>query len=65
MLLNLVKNQRPGINKIYLYVKDPFESKYQLLTNGREKVEINRFKSPKIFIDYSQKNEDVYENLED
>ena len=33
VLLNLVKHQRPDIDKIYLYVKDPFESKYQLLIN--------------------------------
>ena len=26
-LLNLIKHQRPDTNKIYLYVKDPFESK--------------------------------------
>ena len=38
VLLNLIKNQRPDIGKIYLYVKDPFESKYQLLIKGREKV---------------------------
>ena len=39
--LNLIKDRRPDIDKIYLYVKDPFESKYQLmLINGREKVEI-------------------------
>ena len=25
VLLNLIKHQRPDINKIYLYVKDPFE----------------------------------------
>ena len=25
VLLNLVKHQQPGIDKIYLYVKDPFE----------------------------------------
>ena len=31
MLLNLIKHQRPNIDKIYLYVKDPLESKYQLL----------------------------------
>ena len=31
VLLNLIKNQQPGIDKIYLYVKDPLESKYQLL----------------------------------
>ena len=29
VLLNLIKNQRPDIDKIYLYVKDPFELKYQ------------------------------------
>ena len=27
-LLNLIKPQRPDIDKIYLYVKDPFKSKY-------------------------------------
>ena len=37
VLLNLIKHQRPGIDKIYLYVKDPFESNYQLLINGKEK----------------------------
>ena len=35
VLLNLKKYQRPDIDKIYLYVKDPFESKYHLLINGR------------------------------
>ena len=34
-LLYLIKNQRPDIDKIYLYIKDPFESKYQLLINKR------------------------------
>ena len=38
VLLNLIKNKQPDIDKIYLYVKDPFQSKYQLLINGREKV---------------------------
>ena len=38
VLLNLIKHQQPDIDKIYFYVKDPFESKYQLLINGREKV---------------------------
>ena len=28
LLLNLIENQ-PDINKIYLYEKDPYESKYQ------------------------------------
>ena len=35
-ILNLIKHQRPDINKIYLYVKDPLKSKYRLPINGRE-----------------------------
>ena len=27
VLLNLIKHQQPGIDKIYLYVKNPFKSK--------------------------------------
>ena len=63
-LLTLIKNQR-DIGKIYLYVKDPFESKYQLLINGIEIVGIKKSKNPKAFIDYSQRIDDVFENLQD
>ena len=42
VLLNLLKYERPDIDKIYLYVKDPFKSKYRLLINGREKVGIEK-----------------------
>ena len=35
--LTIMKHQRPVVEKIYLYVKDPFESKYQLLINKRKK----------------------------
>ena len=55
MLLNLIKYQRPNIDKIYLYVKDTFKSKYQSLINRREKVGIENLKNAKAFIDYSQK----------
>ena len=48
-----------------LYVKEPLESKYQLLINGREKVGNEILKNPKAFINYSQIIDDVYENLED
>ena len=64
MLLNLIK-QQPDIDKIYLYIKDLFESKYQFLINGREKVGIENLKNPKAFFDYSQTVDDVYENLEE
>ena len=35
VLLKLIENQ-PGIDKIYLYAKDPYERKYQYLINKRE-----------------------------
>ena len=62
--MKLIKNQLSYIDKIYLYVKDLFESKYQLLINEK-KVEIKKLKSLKAVIDYSQTINDVYENLED
>ena len=65
MLLNLRKHQRLDTDKVYLYVKDPFESNYQLLINGREKVGIQILKNPKAFTDYSQTIDNVYEKLED
>ena len=36
----LNKTSTAGIDKIYLYVKNPFESKYQLPINGIKKVGI-------------------------
>ena len=64
LLLNLVKHLQIDIGKIYLYVKDPFESKYQLRINGRENVGIKQIKNPVSFIDYFQTIDDIYQNLE-
>ena len=44
VLLNLIKHQWPDIDEIYLYVKDPFESNYQLLFKRREKVGMKKRK---------------------
>ena len=63
-LLNLIKSQ-PDIDKIYLYAKDPYESKYQYLINKREGVGINHFNNPKAFVDYSNYMLDVYKNIDD
>ena len=63
-LLNLIENQ-PDIDKIYLYAKDPYESKYQYLINKREGVGINHFKDPNAFIEYSNDINDVYKNIDD
>ena len=61
--MNLIIYQQPDAGKIYLF-KDPFESKYQLIINEREK-QVLKMKSPKAFIDYPQTIDDVYENPED
>ena len=63
-LLNLINNQS-GIDKIYLYAKDPYEKKYQYLINKREEVGLDRFNDPKAFIEYSNDMQDVYKNIED
>ena len=60
-LLNLINNQ-PGIDKIYLYAKDPYEAKYQFLINLREKV-TEHFDDPNAFIEYSNKRHNVYKNI--
>ena len=63
VLLNLIENQL-DIDKIYLYVKDPYEAKYQYLINKRENVGINHFKDPKAFIEYSNDMRNVYKNID-
>ena len=52
ILLNLRKNQ-PDIDKIYLYAKDPYETKYQYLINKRKNVGKN------------DNMRDVYKNIDD
>ena len=49
-LLNLIIYQ-PGIDKVYLKAKDPYETKYQLLTKKRESVGLKQYHDFKAFID--------------
>ena len=63
LLLNLIENQ-PGIDKIYLYAKDPYETKYQYLINKREGAGIDHFNDPKAFIEHSNDMRDVYKNID-
>ena len=51
-LFNLI-NQQLDIDKIYLYAKDPYEAKYQLLLKKREDVGTKHFDDFKTFIEYS------------
>ena len=50
--LNLI-NHEPDIDKIYLYAKDQYEAKYQLLINKRESTGLKYFNDLKAFIEYS------------
>ena len=62
-LLNLINNQ-PDIDKIYLYAKDPYAVKYQYLINKHEKVGLDYFNDPKVFMEYSNDMHDVYNSIE-
>ena len=64
MLLNLI-NHQPDINQMYLYAKDLYEAKYQLLINKRENVGLKHWNDSKAFIEYSNDMQDVYENPEE
>ena len=61
----MLLNQQQVTDKIYLYAKNLFESKYQLLFNGRRKVGIKKFKNLTAFIKYSDAIDDFHERLKD
>ena len=63
-LLNLINNQ-PGIDKIYLYIKEPYEKKCQFLINKRKSTGLNHFNEAKAFTEYSNDMHDVYKNIEE
>ena len=48
-LFKIKKKKRPDIDETCLYVKDPFDSKYQLLINRRGKVGMKKLKNLKAF----------------
>ena len=51
-LLNLT-NYEPDIDQIFLYVKDPYRQKHQLLINKRESTGLKYLNDSKAFIKYS------------
>ena len=65
-IINLISHQ-PDIDKMYLYVKDPYKAKYQLLVNKREGANIKHSNDYKAFIEYSDDMDDIYiyKNIEE
>ena len=62
-LFNL-KNQQQDIDKIYLYAKDPYGTKYQFLISKRESTSSKHLNDSKAFIEYSNNMDDIYKNIE-
>ena len=50
----IIKSYQPDIDKIYLYAKDRYESKYQILIKKRENAGIKHYNDPKAFMEYSK-----------
>ena len=63
-LLNLINN-KPDIDKIYLYAKDSYEAKYQLLINKRHSAGLKYLNDSKAFIEYSNDMDDINKNIEE
>ena len=62
--MNLL-SKHTDIDKIYLYVRDPYEEKYDYLIKKRESVGEKHLNDPAAFIEWSTDIEDVHENIDD
>ena len=62
-ILNPIDNEL-DIDKIYLYAKDPYKAKYQLLTNKRESTGLKYFNDSKAFTEFSNDMDDIDKNIE-
>ena len=64
VLLNLI-NHEPDIDKIYLYAKDGYNTKYKLLINKRESTGLKYLNDLKAFIEYTINVDGIYKNIEE
>ena len=63
-LFNFISHQS-DIDKMFLYAKDPYEAKYQLLINKRKDAGLKHLNDYKTFIEYSNDMDDIYKNIEE
>ena len=63
-LFNLISYQ-PDIDKSYLYAKDPYEAKYQLLINKKKSTGLKPSSDSKVFLEYLNTIYDIYKNIEE
>ena len=57
-------NYKSYTNKTYLYAKDPYEAKRQLLINKHEGVSPEKLNDSKAFVVYSDDKDDIYEIID-
>ena len=65
MALDNLINHEPGIDKFFLYAKDPYKAKYPLLFNKRKSTGLKSLNDSKTFIEYSNNIDDIYKDIED
>ena len=53
------------MERFNLYVKDPYQVKYQFLINKRKSTGLRHLNGSKAFIEYSNDKDDVYEIIEE
>ena len=58
-LLYLI-NHEPNIHNIFVYAKDSYEAKNQLLINKRESTGLKYFNDSKVFLEHSNDMDDNY-----
>ena len=58
-------NHELDIDKIYLYDKDSYEAKYQLLINKSESTDVKYLNNSKSFNEYSNEMDDIYKIIEE
>ena len=63
-LFSLISHQ-PYVDEIYLYVKDSYDTKYQLLINKRQNTDLEHLNDSKAFIEYSNHMDDIYKTVEE
>ena len=65
ILFNKIQRSPEIDDKIYFYVKDLEEPKYQFLISKTEQAGIKNLNDPTAFIEYSNSMDDIYNNIED
>ena len=58
-------SHQSNIDKIYLYAKDIYEAKYQLIINKWESIGFSHCNGHKAFIEYSNYMDDTHVNIDE